>query len=271
MSTIEHPIGPTALAIKAALDDILAKAKEKRDVSFYLDGKGRLPFRNILPLLQSMAMTAESTKGVKGGLCGYLRWNAQYDNTIQQRKLIISESVTEIADNFRLGYHYNLAGAPFSSIHLVGYLHLPNCVRIGAHALEPKVPSGYVLADCVYMGTSQDSFSQLEEIGEEALHTVVAHIDLDFPKLRTIGNLAMRFKNLPTKRIRATWSFPAIQTIGRNAFAALNMNVNDEDTVVTLRFPNLAANTVRTMANFPFGLGTGSVIVCKDNEGVIVQ
>lgn len=266
MSTIEHPIGPTALAIKAALDDILAKAKEKRDVSFYLDSKGRLPFRNILPLLQSMAMTADSPNGVKGGLCGYIPWNEQYDNTIQRRKLIISESVTEIADNFRLGYKYNLAGAPFPSIFLVGYLHLPNCVRIGAHALEPIDRSV-----CVYMGTSQDSFSQLEEIGEEALHNVVAHIDLDFPKLRTIGYWAMHFNNLPTKRIRATWSFPAIQTIGRYAFSGLNMNINDEDTVVTLRFPNLAANTVRTMANFPFGLETGSVIVCKDNEGVIVQ
>ena len=272
-TTVTHPIGPTALAIKAALDDILSKAKAKRDVSFYLDGQGRLPFRNILPLLQSLALRQDTPSALVGGLGGWVAWNANRENTVQQRRLLISESVTEIADELRIGYCHTSSGdSHFDPNEIVGYLHLPNCVRIGSHAILPRglYDPLYSTEDCVYMGTAIDSFTNLEEMGDEALAYVVPHIDLDFPKLHTLGARAFRFVSKHRESIRATWTFPAIQTIGAGAFLGLNGNGTNQDTVVTLRFPNLEASAVKAMENFPFGISSGSVIVCKNDEGTIV-
>lgn len=247
MSTIEHPILPTAVAIKQAMDAIFKEAKDVIDMTPYLDEYGRLPFLNLPKLVLGLPASGSSTlTSIIKAMSGR--------GTLRE---FIDESVTSIADNAKIGFAPpGIKGDPVN-------LYLPNCTYIGANAFVAEGETSYTLNYEREIVTNTESFSNVEEIGSCAFGNgddgVYGHFDfvmpLYFPKLRKIHEKAFWFQN----SYRFDITLPLIEEIGAQAF---NYVYAYEGSYATARFPNRTMAQIQAMTNFPFG--DIRIFVCKD-------
>lgn len=272
MDAPEHTIVQTASAIHDALSDVLAKAAEIIDVTPYLDGKGRLPFGNILPMLRRIEEAASASHTT----CSYY-WPGLVSGTEDTRYMMPGGSgvpirdtqITEMCDELMYMFHtITIMGAGFGYL-AGGYLHVPNCRRIGTRAFI--LSRLYGLADGSFtpivmsIGQDESSFASLEELGAEAFCSdgggIWAEIDVTFPVLRTIGAKAFYALDPGVTKVAKPHRliFPAAETIGTAAFSG------DFGTRLAVSFPNLTKDEIRAMANYPFGLRSGTPVYARDN------
>lgn len=168
MSDVAHPILPTAIAIKQAMDEIYDAAKEVFDLSPWLDARGRLPFKNILPMLQASPASGSADKEcIIKSMIAF--WPPYFDT-------LDSDTIYKLADNLRL------------RMKSPGVLHLPACKYIGSKAFTSAGSAPTITG--VKLGKNAESFASLEEIGANAFGSYClwpdSHI-ISFPKLKTIG------------------------------------------------------------------------------------
>lgn len=168
MSDVAHPILPTAVAIKQAMDDIYEAAKEVFDISPWLDERGRLPFKNILPMLQAMPASGSADKeAIVRSMIEF--WPPYFDG-------LDSDTIYKLADNLQL------------RMQSPGILHLPACKYIGSRVFESAGTAPNITN--ITLGKNTESFAILEEIGPNAFGDRCYWPDskiLSFPKLKTIG------------------------------------------------------------------------------------
>lgn len=273
MDAPEHPIGPTASAIHAALSDVLAKAAEVIDAKPYLDGEGRLPFGNILPMLRRM----EELSSASQTACSEY-WGGIANGTEDTRFTLPAGSggairdtqIAEICDGFMYMFSAYSKYAGSGCGYLPGgYLHVPNCRRIGTRAFV--LARRYARIDGTFspivmsIGQDETSFASLEELAAEAFFSdgggIWAEIDVTFPVLRTVGAKAFHAVDPGVSKVAQAHRlvFPAAESIGAGAFSG------DFGTRLAVSFPNLTKEEIKAMANYPFGLRSGSPVYSRDN------
>lgn len=186
MSNVAHPILPTAIAIKQAMDEIYEAAKEVFDLSPWLDEQGRLPFKNLLPMLQAAPNSGSAGK------------DAIIKSMVKVGRILPldNEEVYKIADDAEIRVEMNLGGA----------FHLPSCKAIGRRAFILDPTAQGLNTKAAQFCKNASSFALLETLGEEAFYVGdpplgLSAIDtsrmlpfsepLSFPKLKTIGNRAL--------------------------------------------------------------------------------
>lgn len=267
-----HPILPTAQAVKAAMDAILAKARLALDVSPYLDEKGRLPFANLLPLLQALP---DSEPATKADLLKAMSFDPAGTDGDPMGDLI-SAAITAIADDARIACN--------------GIVSLPNCTTIGAHAFATYAP-----VDDDYAGASikwrdgygnlfasrnagfptlkgdEASFAKVEALGEWALAGAFAANYVSFPLVKTVPARAFC-------GCEGDVTLPAVTAIAADAFAPLvRASLPDFRRVTTLRLPYITEENVKAMPGYPFGMETymfwkvksTTRIICRGNTVIV--
>lgn len=281
MSTIAHPILPTAQAVKQAMDAILAKARDVIDVSPFLDAQGRLPFVNLLPMLKALPSGGGGTASKNKIIDCMMAISTAAD--------LKSATITTIADDARL--------TPNQTSNYEGNVSLPNCTRIGARGFynfyarqDDEVALTYAIQSTVTFQPGQTAFANLETIGEMAFTGVYMQGYVSFPKLQVVPSKAFW-------GAQGDVTLQAATTIASDAFAHFfigtqryqstkEWHLNFFRRISTLRLPNLTASSVRAMPGYPFGLNRITVrgtklaqmngdyisrIICKGNEVIIPE
>lgn len=275
--SVVHPILPTAVAIKQAMDDIYEAAKEVFDLSPWLDARGRLPFKNILPMLEAAPTSGSADKDAI--VWSMIKFTAPFFNELD------SDTIYKLADNLQL------------RMKSPGVLHLPTCTYIGSHAFERDSRGNNSTG--ITLGKNTESFASLEEIGANAFGSYClwpdSHI-ISFPKLKTIGesgiflyrreyNLSMAVKPGTGEMyyppyVTKTWEdhlyLSAVENIaiGGILFDPLAPRPDEKPTSWNYRycsrhyvhFPGKTMAQVKAMANYPkFTVGAYRY-VCDDGE-----
>lgn len=195
MSTA-HSILPTAVAIKQAMDDIYEAAKEVFDISSWLDARGRLPFRNILPMLESAPTSGSADKdAIVRSMIAFI---APFFDELD------SDTIYKLADNLQL------------RMKSPGDLHLPVCTYIGSGAFKSALSSDGTERTGITLGKDTESFASLEEIGANAFGARCYWPDsniVSFPKLKTIGE-----SGIMLDRVSYNGSFGIDQSTGERVY-----------------------------------------------------
>lgn len=281
MSTVAHPILPTAQTIKQAMDAILAKARDAIDVSPFLDAQGRLPFVNLLPMLKALPSGGGGTASKNKIIDGMI----DIDGTADLK----SSTITTITDDARLALNQTSA--------YEANVSLPNCTRVGARGFynfyvrqDNEVALEYAVRSTVTFQPGQTAFANVETIGERAFTGVYMQGYVSFPKLQVVPSKAFW-------GAQGDVTLQAATTIASDAFAHFFVGVQRYQLtkewdllffrrISTLRLPNLTASSVRAMPGYPFGLNRITVrgakrstmngdyisrIICKGNEVIIPE
>lgn len=260
--SVVHPILPTAVAIKQAMDDIYAAAHALTDISPWLDERGRLPFKNILPMLQSAPNSGSLEKDEL--LIAILA-----DGERREWPSLESESVYRLQDNLNLK-----VGGP---------LYIPACKYIGSYAFKAGRNSNGARVG-LYFKDDANTFASLEEIADNAFGDVLCHYPIDasgkyaativnFPKLKTIGTNAIQIaRELYDPNTPTSWPdhiyLPAIESMGEKAIVIYKPQgpIYDPMTMHFIHFPGKTMAQVKAMANYPrFTVGAYRY-VCDDGD-----
>lgn len=271
--SVVHPILPTAVAIKQAMDDIYKAAKEVFDLSPWLDARGRLPFKNILPMLEAAPTSGSADK-----------------DAIVRSMMVFSEPFVDELDSDTI---YKLADNLQLRMDGPGNLHLPACTYIGSHAFESDSVGNNTTG--ITLGKDTESFASLEEIGANAFggrcYWPNSNI-ISFPKLKTIGesgivldrvfyNGSFRIDHSTGERVyshKDTWPdhlyLGAVETIAIKGILLYPLAPKEDSSPSDVRyysrhyihFPGKTMAQVKAMTNYPkFTVGAYRY-VCDDGE-----